>query len=224
VVLTGVGSLADDAEVSTYGAGTAAPWPAPPQYSPDGRWYWTGMGWMPMLAQPWKGAEYGRPPAGPGSLADPARRLGARLLDWVIFIPVFALLAGIALALVAPHAGRIFPPNNPDPNATTPTPGFVWLYLAVFGAAAINGVAFVAYEVVATVRYGRTLGKRWMKIRIVRTDGSPVRWARSFGRIGLYLASGCLSYLGLLDPLWCLWDNNRQCLHDKAVDTLVVND
>jgi uncharacterized RDD family membrane protein YckC len=28
----------------------------------------------------------------------------------------------------------------------------------------------------------------------------------------------------MLDPLWCVWDNNRQCLHDKAVGTIVVND
>lgn len=31
-------------------------------------------------------------------------------------------------------------------------------------------------------------------------------------------------WLGFLDPLWCLWDENRQCLHDKAADTIVVND
>ena len=31
-------------------------------------------------------------------------------------------------------------------------------------------------------------------------------------------------WIGLLDPLWCLWDDKRQCLHDKAVDSIVIND
>jgi hypothetical protein len=30
--------------------------------------------------------------------------------------------------------------------------------------------------------------------------------------------------IGLLDPLWCLWDANQQCLHDKVVDSVVIND
>jgi uncharacterized RDD family membrane protein YckC len=30
--------------------------------------------------------------------------------------------------------------------------------------------------------------------------------------------------LGALDPLWCLWDDKRQCLHDKAAGTIVIND
>src|SRR5713226_4210113 len=96
--------------------------PPPPQYSPDGQSFWTGTTWVPVpMALPWKGVQYGRPRSGPGSLAEPGRRLVARLLDALITIPVFVALAAVALALVAPHAGEIFPPNNPDPNASTPT-------------------------------------------------------------------------------------------------------
>ena len=29
-------------------------------------------------------------------------------------------------------------------------------------------------------------------------------------------------FWGLLDHLWMLWDRENQCLHDKAVQTLVV--
>jgi hypothetical protein len=28
----------------------------------------------------------------------------------------------------------------------------------------------------------------------------------------------------LLDVLWCLWDEERQCLHDKVASTVVVNE
>jgi uncharacterized RDD family membrane protein YckC len=47
---------------------------------------------------------------------------------------------------------------------------------------------------------------------------------RSFARAILYAASGLLSYFGAVNYLWCLWDPNRQCLHDKVVGTIVVND
>ena len=194
--------------------GHAVPWPAsaPTAYGP-GSWG----------APPWKGARYGRPQFGPGSLADPGNRFAARLLDGLVLLPVFIVVAAVALALVAPHAGPIFPKSNPDPNASVPTPGFVWLYLAVAGAGLFSGVFFLVYEVVATVRYGRTLGKRWMKIRPVTLDGHALGWGRAFGRAALQWLAGFLSWLGLLDPLWCLWDADRQCLHDKIAGTLVVN-
>jgi uncharacterized RDD family membrane protein YckC len=157
-------------------------------------------------------------------LADPGNRLAARLLDTLVFVPVFVACAAVALALVAPHAGRIFPKPNPDPNSSARTPGFVWLYLAVAAGGIVAGMLFVIYETVATVRYGRTLGKRWMKIRPLTVEGDPLGWGRAFARIVLQWAASLLSWLGLLDPLWCLWDADRQCLHDKIVGTLVVNE
>jgi len=81
----------------------------------------------------------------------------------------------------------------------------------------------VVYETVATVRYGRTLGKRWMKIRAVTDDGHALGLGRALARSVVQSLAGFLSWLGLLDPLWCLWDADRQCLHDKIVGTLVVN-
>jgi uncharacterized RDD family membrane protein YckC len=149
----------------------------------------------------------------------------ARLLDTLVLVPAFLVLAGVGIALAAPHVGPLFPKtNNSDSTASGPTPGIIWIYLIVLGAGFLSGLAFLAYETIATVRYGRTLGKAWMKIRPLRVDGSPLGWGRSLGRVALYWASGLFSYLGLLDPLWCLWDAGRQCLHDKVVDTIVIND
>jgi uncharacterized RDD family membrane protein YckC len=172
----------------------------------------------------WKGAQLGRPAQGPGALADPGRRLGARLLDGLVLLPIVVGLVALAVALVAPRAGPIFPRVTPGQTATTPTPGFVWVELSVLGALAVSGVVMVAYETVATARFGRTLGKAWLHIRPLRTTGGTLGWGRSFGRVALYYLAGVFTWLGLLDPLWCLWDDNRQCLHDKAVASIVVND
>lgn len=196
---------------------------APPQGSwPQPHW---APGAYPWGGPPWKGAELGRPASGPGALTDPGRRLGARVLDGLVMLPVLAVLGAIAVALVAPHAGPLFPVTNPEnPDARVPTPGIVWIYLAVIGAVVVSGLVTVAYETVTTAHYGRTLGKMWLHVRPVRIDGSPVGWGRAFGRAGIYWLSTCLGWLGIINPLWCLWDTQRQCVHDKVVDTIVVND
>jgi uncharacterized RDD family membrane protein YckC len=194
--------------------GHTVPWAAAPAAP-------YGYGWG---APPWKGARYGRPALGPGSLAEPGSRLAARLLDGLIFLPAFILVAALALALVAPHAGPMFPKENVDPNASVPTPGFVWLYLAFAGAALLSGALFVVYEAVATARCGRTLGKRWMSIRPITLEGDALGWGRSFGRAAVQWIASFMSWLGLLDALWCVWDADRQCVHDKIAGTLVVND
>jgi uncharacterized RDD family membrane protein YckC len=213
---------------------------APPGWYPDpsggGQRYFDGTAWTVhtapyapsppawATAPPWKGARYGRPPYGSGSLSEPGRRLGARLLDGLVFVPVYVVCAAIAIALVAPHAGAMFPQNNVDPNASVPTPGLIWVYLALLGASLVAGALFVLYETVTTVKWGRTLGKRWMHMRPLTLAGAPLGWGRAFGRSSVAWLAGLIGWLGLLDPLWCLWDGDRQCLHDKIAGTLVVDD
>jgi len=140
-------------------------------------------------------------------------------------LPVLAVLVTVAVVIVAPHAGPIFPTQQyQNSDGREPTPGFVWIYLAVLGAIVVFGIAMVTYQSVATARYGRTLGKRWLHIRPLRVDGSRVGWGRALGREAIYWLSTVLGWLGFLDALWCLWDGNHQCIHDKVADTIVVND
>ncbi len=179
----------------------------------------------------WKGASLGRPPQGSGSLADPGRRLVARLLDALVLLPVFVVLAVVTLLIAAPHFGPLFPqlPNySPMPNGSAataiPTPGFVWLYLTIFGCVLAMGLVMLAYQTVMVARFGRTLGMRWLRIRPLGTDGVPLGWARSFVRALIYWLFTFVGWIGLINPLWCLWDDQHQCLHDKVADSIVVND
>jgi len=177
--------------------------------------------WWPMAS--WKGARLGRPPSGPGALASQGRRLGARLLDGLVLLPVLAAFVAIAVAVIVPRAGPFFPTFSNNRRASSRVPGFVWIELGVIGACLAIAVVSIAYETVATAGFDRTLGKAWLHIRPIRCGGGPLGWGRSLGRALLYWLSGFLPF-GVLDPLWCLWDENQQCLHDKAVDTIVVND
>ena len=203
------------------------PYAAPPGYAPYPG-YPPQPGYAPypgpgVWAAPWKGAHLGRPHSGPGALSDPGRRLAARLLDGLLGLGVFAVVAGITIPIVAPHVGPLFPRTN-NPYGPHPFPGFGWIYLTVAACAVFTGLVSIAYETVAITRYGRTLGKAWMHIRPLRIDGTAIGAWRALGRSAFQTAFGFLTWVGLLDPLWCLWDDNRQCLHDKVADTIVVND
>lgn len=218
---------------------------APASWYPDpdgygGQRYWDGVAWTefrvpPPFVQlppnggwgppPWKGAQLGRPASGPGALADPGRRLGARMLDFLVLLLVFILLLLLALSIFGPRFGPMFPnePTYPS-NAPAPTPGFVWLYLVVFACFFVTGLVMLAYETIAVAKFGRTLGMAWLRIRPLRVSGGVLGWGRAFARAAIFWLAGFLGWIGLLDPLWCLWDGERQCLHDKVADSIVVND
>jgi uncharacterized RDD family membrane protein YckC len=98
---------------------------------------------------------------------------------------------------------------------------------AQYGSYLVVLVLALLYLVPASAITGRTLGMRGRKIRIVRTDGSPVGWYAAFVRftipIVLALAIptiGPLIGLGLI--LWGYRDPNGQGIHDKLARTIVV--
>lgn len=68
---------------------------------------------------------------------------------------------------------------------------------------------------------GRTPGKRLLGIRVLRLTGEPVGWWIAFERFGGYAASAATALLGFAR---IFWDSNRQAMHDKIVDTVVIRE
>ncbi|WP_354014041.1 RDD family protein [Dyella japonica] len=95
---------------------------------------------------------------------------------------------------------------------------------------ALGGLAFLClfiYNLVLLNREGQTLGKRWMKVRIVRSNGERaglgrIFWLRMFvpGLIGRIPFVGVIFVLA--DPLF-IFGEERRCVHDLLADTVVVN-
>lgn len=108
-----------------------------------------------------------------------------------------------------------------------------WLVVAVMrsdgaGLAFVLG-GFVAaclfiYNLMLLGDYGQTLGKRWLRIRIVRSDGSSADVGRIFG-LRMFLPWLLGAFLGpffVLPDLLCIFGDEKRCLHDMMADTVVV--
>jgi len=88
------------------------------------------------------------------------------------------------------------------------------------GVQALVVLGSVLYYVLFIGVRGQTPGKMALGIKVVGPDGGPPGAVRAFVRevVGKFLSSLilCLGYL------WMLWDEKRQCWHDKLADTVVV--
>jgi uncharacterized RDD family membrane protein YckC len=147
--------------------------------------------------------------------ADRLARLGASILDGIVlavlvYLPFFAGL-GITAAMS----------NGGDPEAV-PVPLLVGglLGLIGFGVWAVFTIRYVSAN-------GQSIAKKWLNIKVVRTDGSPAGLGRIFwlrnvvnGLIGAIPFVGVV--YGIVDLLF-IFSESRQCLHDKLADTIVVN-
>jgi uncharacterized RDD family membrane protein YckC len=95
----------------------------------------------------------------------------------------------------------------------------------LFGLADDLGIGFgwgaLYFTLFLAVGRGQTPGKRIAGVRVLRLDGKPMSWWYSFERFGGYFASLTTGLLGFAQ---ILWDRNRQGLHDKIVETVVVRD
>jgi uncharacterized RDD family membrane protein YckC len=186
---------------------------------------WAPGGWTPGIGPDGYATPGGRP------LADPGQRFVARLIDLlVLLVPGIVINAPWVIALIA-----MFPRLTRNDTSNSE---FTGALLTIGGLLALAYVAGIAmsyfYQSVYLARTGQTIGKRVMKIRVVRLpDGSPItpaearrRWLASDGLAlvsWLPLVNTVAGFYSWANYLWLLWDRPyRQCLHDKFAKTAVV--
>ncbi|MBE2254407.1 MAG: RDD family protein [Myxococcus sp.] len=92
--------------------------------------------------------------------------------------------------------------------------------LACFGAVAVG----LGLQVVMQVRFGQSVGKRLLKLKVVRSDGAPVELWRIIvlRNLALQAAAQLCGLVGIIDGLMIFSDEMR-CLHDLIADTVVVD-
>lgn len=109
-----------------------------------------------------------------------------------------------------------------------------WLAHTVIGFAFILSIVLlIVYPVYFIGKRGQTPGMKLLQIRLYRLgpDGElyapthGVSWCRWATVMVLNLLSGALFGIPIiLDYLWAAWDKQRQCLHDKVVGTVAVDE
>lgn len=156
-------------------------------------------------------------------LAGQGMRLLARMVDWGLLGIVQFLLVGPWRGgyLAAFEAFERSPQQAPDILAFFSDPGYTRYVLAsVLIGLTLTGL----YEVMMVHYRGATLGKMVCRIKVVSRDGGRVGWGQAIGRwFVLYPLAQLTCYLfRLVDGAWCLFDPERDCLHDKMVSTQVV--
>ena len=161
---------------------------------------------MSPFAPPKANLEGATATAGSLALAERGTRLAAVLLDSLVAIPG-GLLFMIPVAMMRGSGEK----------------GGLAIPMVLGG---LYFLAFAIFQIYLLSTRGQTLGKRWMKVRIVKLDGS------SPGFVGAVLlraiVNGIISaipYLGgiygLVDILF-IFREDRRCIHDLIAGTRVV--
>jgi uncharacterized RDD family membrane protein YckC len=227
-----------------YGEAAGQPpgYPTPPgqtQYgytTPASQAYYgypqTGYGKLPGYpGDSGRPAPGGRNPA----LAGPGSRLGARVIDWlllgVVTAPLWAPVWSTFFSQLRTIAGQY-----PAGTNIAQVPGARSQILNAEGRFAghmlLVMIAYclisLAYDWIQHGLWGQTIGKRAVGIIVVSArDGSRIGTGAAGGRAAIYALPSIVPLIGwifgLVNELWLLWDASRQCVHDHAAHTVVIN-
>ena len=197
--------------------------------------------------QPPAGRDYGAAPTYQWRPQGPTTLDGAPLAQWwqrLLAAMIDGVVVGLAGALMAFPWWRDFltwyvaflqksMSGAADPNlATVMTEISTEMARFIVPITLIQaGVAFV-YHVAFLTRNGASLGKMALGIRVRRVGRpGPLSLLDAARRQALQLVLtllGVVPFIGsitglvsYLDEAWLLWDQRRQCLHDKIADTVV---
>ena len=130
-------------------------------------------------------------------------RVVAYLIDSILLVTVQSVLS----LLINLTIGMLGIATDGDPAINT----VIWLFGAVLSIS--YAVFFIGY-------CGQTPGKMALRIKVIRTDGSPVNYGRAALRevLGKFISSILLG----IGYLMVAFDSRKQGLHDKIADTFVI--
>jgi uncharacterized RDD family membrane protein YckC len=143
--------------------------------------------------------------------AERGTRLAAVMLDGLVFgalVYTPFLIGMIAGAITA----------GPQPGG----PGFTAAMGVGVGIGFIGFVVWCWLTIKFVLANGQSIAKKMLSIKVVRADGSPISLSRLFWLRNV--VNGMLAIVplyGLVDVLF-IFGEQRQCLHDKIADTIVV--
>jgi uncharacterized RDD family membrane protein YckC len=132
------------------------------------------------------------------------------------FVALFldGLIIGVVFMVPVMVISIVIAASNPGGQKPNGAPG--WLMFIILLLYLVPPL----YEIVMIGKYGATLGKMAMKIKVMRPDGSPISYGRATGRYFAKVLSGMILYIGYL---MAFWDEEKCALHDRICQTRVVS-
>jgi uncharacterized RDD family membrane protein YckC len=130
------------------------------------------------------------------------KRFGAKILDTIL---VYIVTLGVNFAFGLQAA---------------PAPGQQPNFGLFFGIMAFNLLISFGYPIVFLGKWGQTLGKMAVGVKVVSPAGEPIGFGKATGRVLSEILTGFTIGIGYL---MVLWDSERRALHDRLAGTRVVN-
>ncbi len=141
--------------------------------------------------------------------ANLGNRFVANLVDNAVVVgPLFVGAATLVAAAI--------PWKGDSENPTALILGGTIMVLGMLGA--------MAGQIVAQLVWGQSIGKRWMKIKVVQVNGQPAEWWRVVlvRNLAFHAVAQLCGLVALVDP-FLIFGAEQRCLHDYLAGTIVVD-
>jgi len=138
---------------------------------------------------------------------------GSRLLAWFLDGVIVSLMVWLPALIVAAATGVFSQPSEQFDFS---------LLILPLSLCALGFIAWAWITLLLVARYGQTMAKRLLEIRVIRSDGSEASLGRIFWLRNV--VNGLLAVIplyGLIDVLF-IFGERRQTIHDLIADTIVV--
>jgi uncharacterized RDD family membrane protein YckC len=154
------------------------------------------------------------PPLAAGGYASWADRVIGYLIDSLFvagaMLLLYAVLGGFFGALAALGG-----------SSSSAAGGMCCLMIVMFPVATL--LVGLYNRVYLVSQRGYSIGQGVMKLKVIDANGQLLTQANALIRLLAQVALGFIPFVGMLDLLWPLWDDNRQTLHDKAIGSFVIH-
>jgi len=138
---------------------------------------------------------------------------GLRLLAWFLDGVIGGLMVWVPALIVGAATGVFSQPSDQFDSS---------LLILPLSLCAVGFIAWAWITLLLVARYGQTIAKRMLEIRVVRSDGSQASLGRIFWlRNVVNGLLGVIPLYGLIDVLF-IFGERRQTIHDLIADTIVV--
>jgi uncharacterized RDD family membrane protein YckC len=134
---------------------------------------------------------------------------------WTRFAAVFldGIILGVVNAGIGFVAGLAFATTI---RGGAPGAGFIVLQVVTM---LINLCIGISYETFMIGKYGATIGKMALKIKVVTPEGGPVSYLTALGRYFAKILSGMILAIGYI---MAAFDDEKRALHDRICSTRVI--